>query len=264
MTKVFISYSHVDEPYRKELEKHLSGLKRYKYIDTWNDREIIAGQNWGDQISIELEEAKIILLLLSSDFLASNYCYDIEMKRAIERYNKREAIVVPIILRFCDWSNTPFSMIQCLPLNAKPVKDWPDQDQAFLNIVDGIKALLNSIDNAKQDSLAFGVMPSPQEQLSKIYKKALSAKSKRDLEMALFEINEYKTLHPITFEIEELEKLIIRGIKYEIKLTRNIQHYSNSSPQMSTRVNPFRWIKILLFAIIISLLVFLIIKLIIK
>ena len=92
MTKVFISYSHTDENYRKELEKHLSVLKRNGYIDTWTDRELIAGENWGTQIAKEIEEAKIILLLVSSDFLASNYCYDIEMKRAIERHDQEQQL----------------------------------------------------------------------------------------------------------------------------------------------------------------------------
>src|SRR6187549_735200 len=102
MTKVFISYSHSDEFYCKELEKHLSVLRRDGYIDTWKDRKIIPGEEWNNAISKELLSAKIILLLISSDFLSSDFCYDIEMKTAIERHNSNEAVVIPIILRFCD------------------------------------------------------------------------------------------------------------------------------------------------------------------
>jgi hypothetical protein len=215
MTKVFISYAHADEFYRKELEKHLSVLARNGYIDTWNDRELIAGQVWGDQISSELEEAQIILLLISSDFLASNYCYDIEMKRAIERHKKQEAIVVPIIIRFCDWSNTPFSLIQGLPLDAKPVRDWPDPDQAFLNVVEGIKTLLNSTDTSRKKPWQGRIAPTPQEILSEIYEKVFLARNERDLLMVKFDLDNYKKIHPITFEFHELEERIKKGIRYE-------------------------------------------------
>ncbi len=102
MTKVFISYSHQDEPYRKDLEKHLAVLRRNAYIDTWTDRKIIPGEEWNKSISQELLSAKIILLLISADFLASDFCYDVEMKTAVQRHNDKEAIVIPIILRFCD------------------------------------------------------------------------------------------------------------------------------------------------------------------
>ena len=212
--RVFISYAHTDEFYRKELEKHLSVLKRNGYIDTWTDREIMPGEHWGTKISNELEEAKIILLLISADFLASNYCYDIEMNRALERHNSQEAIVIPIIIRFCDWTNTPFAAIQGLPVNAKPVKDWSDQDQAFLNIVESIKVLLNSLQKGQQ-SISYGTVLNPQIRLSEIRKKLLSAANYTQLKEARFLLSEFKKNSTSSFEVEELEQLIARSLAYE-------------------------------------------------
>ena len=208
-TKVFISYSHQDEHYRQELEKHLSILKRNGDIDTWTDRKIIVGENWEGKISTELLNAQIILLLISPDFLASDYCYDVEMKTAIERHNNKEAIVVPIILRHCDWSDTPFSSIQGLPINAIPVKEWNDQDKAFLNVVDGIKVLLKSL-----NEIGFISENNGKDELSKIRKKVLSAKTERELKAAKFELNEYQKIFPLTFEISELANFINKSILY--------------------------------------------------
>jgi hypothetical protein len=209
-TKIFISYSHKDESYRRELEKHLSILKRNGDIDTWNDREIIAGENWEGKISEELLNAKIILLLISPDFLASNYCYDIEMKTAIERHNKKEAIVVPIILRHCDWSDTPFSSIQGLPINATPIKEWNDQDKALLNVVEGIKVLLKSANNPD-----FVPVIIEENELSRIRKKVISAQTLRELREAEFEFYKYKKLFPLTFEVSEFETWIKECIRRE-------------------------------------------------
>jgi tetratricopeptide (TPR) repeat protein len=136
---IFISYSHFDEDYKEKLEKHLSILKRNNIIKTWNDRKILPGEEWDNKIKEELESAQIILLLVSVDFLNSDYCYDVEIKRAVEKHEKGEAIVIPIILRKCDWHNTSFSKIQGLPKNAKPVKSYDDEDEAFYSIAEGIK-----------------------------------------------------------------------------------------------------------------------------
>jgi len=208
--KIFISYSHQDEYYRRELEKHLSVLKRNGDIDTWTDRKIVAGENWEGKISAELLNAKIILLLISPDFLASNYCYDIEMKTAIERHNNKKAIVVPIILRHCDWSDTPFSSIQGLPINTIPIKEWNDQDKAFFNVVDGIKVLLKSLNESD-----FVSEINEKKELSNMRKKVLSAKTLRELKEAEFELDEYKKIFPPTFEISELTGLIKQSIRYE-------------------------------------------------
>lgn len=259
MTKVFISYAHTDEVYRKELEKHLSVLKRNGYIDTWADREIIPGENWGNQISRELEEAKIILLLISSDFLASNYCYDIEMNRAIERHKKHEAIVIPIILRFCDWSNTPFAVIQVLPIDAKPVKDWSDQDQAFLNIVEGIKVLLNSLQKGQNSNSTFGTILNPQIGLSDIRGKLLSAESYREIKEVKFLFTQYKKNHAPSFEIDELEQLINKSLFYEESVSARQAAPPMPTERMSNKRRMYSPFSMIRLVIIIVILIFLII-----
>lgn len=142
--EVFYSYSHKDEEFRDELEKHLVMLKREGFISGWHDRKIEAGIEWRDQINEHLESAGIILLLISSDFLASDYCYDIEMKRAMQRHDNGEARVIPIILRTCDWRSGPFAKLQALPKNATPIKSWVDKDEAFTDVAAGIRLVISA------------------------------------------------------------------------------------------------------------------------
>lgn len=142
MSNIFFSYSHADEALRDNLEKHLSALRHQGLIETWHDRRIDAGDEIDNRISENLERANIILLLVSADFLASSYCYGIEMTRAMERHHAGEARVIPVILRPCDWHETPFGKLLALPRDGKAVRSWPDIDDAFLNIVTGIKELL--------------------------------------------------------------------------------------------------------------------------
>jgi tetratricopeptide (TPR) repeat protein len=121
-------------------------LKRNKVIREWHDRRIIAGQEWDGQIDKHLESADVILLLVSPDFLASDYCYDMEVKRAMERHDTGEARVIPIILRYCDgWQSAPFGKLQALPKNARPVKDWPDRDKAFADVAAGIRRAVEEL-----------------------------------------------------------------------------------------------------------------------
>ena len=112
-TEVFFSYAHEDEPLSRELVKHLGVLKRQGVIRDWHDRKITAGTEWKGQIDQHLNSAGVILLLVSPDFIASDYCYDIEMKRALERHDKGEARVIPVILRPVDgWHAAPFGKLR--------------------------------------------------------------------------------------------------------------------------------------------------------
>lgn len=111
MSKVFLSYSHSDETFRNQLDKQLSLLKRQGIIDIWHDRLIGGGEELNREISTHLESANIILLLVSADFLASDYCYEREMIRAMERHESGDAIVIPVILRACDWHGAPFGKL---------------------------------------------------------------------------------------------------------------------------------------------------------
>jgi hypothetical protein len=142
LASVFFSYSHKEEDLRDRLETHLSALKREGIIEAWHDRRIIAGDDLGSKISHELERADIILLLVSPDFIASDYCYNIEMQRALERHEAGEARVIPIILRHCDWTSTPLGKLLAAPKDGKPIVTWPDLDEGFLDIVKKIRAAL--------------------------------------------------------------------------------------------------------------------------
>ncbi|MCI0662643.1 MAG: toll/interleukin-1 receptor domain-containing protein [Acidobacteria bacterium] len=143
--EIFYSYSHEDEILRVKLEKHLSVLRRNGMIKGWHDRNISAGTEWKDSISEHLESARVILLLVSSDFLASDYCYDKEMMRAMERHEKGSARVIPVILRKCDWQDAPFGKLQALPKDAKPVKSWGDIDEALVDVVTGLRRVIAEI-----------------------------------------------------------------------------------------------------------------------
>jgi hypothetical protein len=112
---LFYSYSHEDEALRDELEKHLKLLQRQHIIDTWHDRKIMSGTEWDKVINKNLNTADIILLLISADFLASDYCWDIEIQRAMQRHEKKSAVVIPVLLRPCDTGNADFMKLQGLP-----------------------------------------------------------------------------------------------------------------------------------------------------
>ena len=142
---VFISYSHRDEDYKDELVVHLASLKRQDKIRAWQDRDIEAGVEWDAKIKQQLESAEIILLLITPRFLASDYCYDLEMQRAVQRHNEGTARVIPIIVKPCDWQGTPFRKLQVVPKDAKPITKWDDQDDAFLDVVKGIRRTVESL-----------------------------------------------------------------------------------------------------------------------
>lgn len=143
--EIFFSYSHQDDEYRDELVKHLSMLRRQSVNVLWHDRKIGAGEEWKNEIDEHLNSARIILLLVSPDFLASDYCYDVEVKRALARHQAGEASVIPVILRSCEWEHTSFGKLQALPQGGTPVKKWKDQDEAFLNVARGIREAVEKL-----------------------------------------------------------------------------------------------------------------------
>lgn len=137
MIRLFYSYAHEDEPLRDQLQKHLSALKREGVISEWHDRRIHAGQDWEPEIEGELERSDVILVLLSADFVASEYCTK-EVEIALRRHVAGEAKVIPVILRPVDWSG-PTREIQALPRDGRPVTSWENPDEAFLDIARGIR-----------------------------------------------------------------------------------------------------------------------------
>ena len=144
--EVFYSYAHEDEGLVKELRKHLSILKRQGVIREWYDREITAGTDWKGQLDQHLNSSGVILLLVSADFLASDYCYDVEMTCALERHDQGEARVIPVLLRKVDgWQGAPFGKIQSLPTDGKPVTSWNDRDEAFADVARGIRRAVSEL-----------------------------------------------------------------------------------------------------------------------
>jgi flagellar biosynthesis GTPase FlhF len=147
---IFCSYSHKDEVYREKLDTHLSMMKRQGLIELWHDRKITAGDEWKGQIDENLDIANVILLLMTANFLASDYCNDVEMKRAMERHESGEARVIPIMLTpFEGWKHSPLAKLQGLPKDAKPVTKWDDENDAFVNVAEGIRKAIESISPAK-------------------------------------------------------------------------------------------------------------------
>jgi hypothetical protein len=145
--RVFYSYSHRDERFRVELEKSLTMLKRAGAIDDWSDRRIEAGNNIDAEIDRHLEQAQVILLLVSRDFLNSDYCYGKEMARALELNEAGVAKVIPIILRPCEWQHAPIEKLKAIPKDGKPVVEWRPQDRAWLDVSREIR---NAVSNLNQ------------------------------------------------------------------------------------------------------------------
>jgi hypothetical protein len=148
--EVFISYAHEDQAFLSELEKHLAMLKRQNIIASWFDGNITPGEEWRPEIMERLESAQIILLLVSADFINSDFCYGIELEGALARHEAGQARVIPIILRPVDWRGAPFAKLQALPTGGKPVTRWPTHDDAFLDIVQGIRKAIDDPTNKRK------------------------------------------------------------------------------------------------------------------
>lgn len=143
--EVFLSYAHEDEQLKQELLKHLTGLQNNGLILLWHDRQISAGTEWVQAIHAHLNTSHIVLLLISPDFMASGYCIGVEMQYALQRHQRGEARVVPLILRPTYWQIDPLDKLQALPKEAEPVTLWANQDAAFLDIVQGILSIISEL-----------------------------------------------------------------------------------------------------------------------
>ena len=137
--RLFYSYSHKDEVLRSELETHVKLLHRQGLIISWHDRQITAGDEWKGEIDENLELADIVILLVSADFIASDYCYDIEMARTLDRHECNKARVIPVIIRDVNWHSAPFAKLQVLPTDGKAVTLWTNRDSAWRNVSEGIE-----------------------------------------------------------------------------------------------------------------------------
>jgi predicted phage tail protein len=142
---LFISYARADEKFRAQLDRHLTVLRRRGVIKDWHDRRIGIGEDWGSSIDSALESAQIILALVSADYLASDYAYDVEMRRALDRHEAGEAHLIPVILRPANWADTPLGRLQALPRNGRPISQWRNRDEAFADVARGIEDVARSL-----------------------------------------------------------------------------------------------------------------------
>ena len=145
---IFFSYAHEDEALVKEVQKQLCVYKRLLEISPWHDRKIVAGSDWRQDIDEHLRAARIILLFVSPNFIASDYCWGVEMTEALRKHNAKEARLIPIILRPCPLEKMPFAHIQALPTDARAITSWSDRDQVCLDVAHGIMSAVEAISGA--------------------------------------------------------------------------------------------------------------------
>ena len=141
--KVFVSYAHQDREHLDRLEEQLVIMKRDGLIETWSDKALAGGDPWLAEIRAQLDAATVIVLLVSPPFLKSDFCYGVELRRAMERHKDGTARVVPIIVRPCYWMSAPFSVLQVLPEGAEPISRAGDVDSAWLEIHVALRRLVN-------------------------------------------------------------------------------------------------------------------------
>jgi TIR domain len=137
--RVILSYAHHDEKLRDELAKHLAALRRSAVIDIWYDRKIVPGDELDRDILERLQNSDVVLLLISPDFMNSDYCYRREMRIALRRHARGQARVIPIILRPVDWHGTPIGKLSALPKDGRPVTTWRRRDEALLDVAKGVR-----------------------------------------------------------------------------------------------------------------------------
>ena len=145
--EVFLSYSHKNKALVERLRKHLTSLEQENKISGWYDRNMTGGIAFDEEVKKHLESAGIILLLVSEDFMASDYINSVELKRAMERHEDKnaKARVVPVILQPVDWQKTPFGKLVALPTDGKPVTNWTNRAAALLDIAQGIRRVVDEL-----------------------------------------------------------------------------------------------------------------------
>ncbi|MGB8700664.1 MAG: TIR domain-containing protein [Thermosynechococcaceae cyanobacterium] len=231
--EVFISYSHQDDKLKDALMTHLANLKRQKKITAWQDRAIEGGQEWEAQIKKQLESAQIILLLISPDFMASDYCYDVEMERAIARHDEGTARVIPIIIRPCDWKDSPFSKLQVLPKDALPVTQWGDRDEAFRIVAQGIRKAIEklNIPSPKSNSTDVSLTIMTKESTS------LTSGERRRLETERDELqDQYDSLSEEIQFLQQSESTDDLSPKDRFRLKKQIEQAKQKRQQLSEKI----------------------------
>lgn len=230
---LFISYSHRDEGLRLQLDKHLASLKRQGVINAWHDRQLEAGMDWAREIDDNLIKADLVLLLVSPDFIFSNYCFEIEMERAIQQHETGRSIVIPIILEPCDWGGLPFSTYQAFPKDAKPITTWTNTNEAFLDVIRGIRGVAGRLfEQRKQKALDKQLA---RERYRKKVEEILSVEGEISIpgEDTLEELREQLELN--VEEARELQNMALEPFK---KYQENLQKYEKTFEKVLQREYP--------------------------
>ncbi|HEX7735487.1 MAG TPA: TIR domain-containing protein [Ktedonobacteraceae bacterium] len=141
-TEIFLLYAHEDEDLKEQFLKHMAILRRSQQAMIWHDGDIQGGEEIHKEVDAHMTSAKIILMLISASFIASDYCYGEQMEVAMRRHKEGTAKVVPIIIKPVDWKGTPFDILQAVPHSGKPISTWNNRDEAWLEVVRAIKAIL--------------------------------------------------------------------------------------------------------------------------
>ncbi len=214
--KIFVSYAHEDENFRNELLKHLRLIEKQGYVESWHDREITAGAEWREEIDQHLQESDIVLLLVSADFVNSEYCYDIEMQTAIEAHNSGKNLVIPILVRpVSNWEEAPFGKLQILPTNTKPVSNWDIQDAAWADIVSGI---LKAVQRRGQEQLPHNSREKPN--FDQLFQSISAAQQNsnvdgQELDKSLSDTAKAQLLYSIPMMHSKISALRAQQIEYE-------------------------------------------------
>ncbi len=137
--KIFISYAHEDEQYKEELQSWLNSLQYSIDLKVWDDRQIKPGSDWHKEINDAMEHSEFIIFLVSTDFLASKFIKEVELKRSVERHNEGKAVIMPVIVRPCLWQQPPLNTFQVIPKDGKPITAHKDTDSAWLEVLEKIR-----------------------------------------------------------------------------------------------------------------------------
>jgi len=218
--KAFISYSHQDRELLTALHEHLAALHRQGLLITWTDRQIPAGGIIDDHVGKELEEVELYLLLISSAFIKSNYCYEREFARALERHKAGEVVIVPIIVRDCDWNIPELRQFKALPEDGRAVtgRMWVNAAEAFANVAQGLRELISqSPSKPKKKGKKDDFVPDDRH---------VTSEQREELRKIGEEIVERQTVNTLKMTTDKARKVIGRqfaflwdafGRKFEIK-----------------------------------------------
>lgn len=143
--KLFLSYAHEDADIALNLRKHLTPLVHEQIVEFWYDRDLVAGDRWDDVITSKIEQADIVVVLLSSDLVASEYAYGKELRRAMELHADGQLRLVPVIARNCRWQNLPIGQLEVLPDKGLPITSWADRDDAYVSVALGIEEVSHQL-----------------------------------------------------------------------------------------------------------------------